>query len=407
MDILLLAPHPYYQDRGSPIAVRKILEVLSARGDQVDVVTYHEGKDAVYDHIAIHRTPDIPFIRNIRPGFSWKKVICDLCMLVKVIRLVSRERYQVVHAVEESVYIALVVKALFGLPYVYDMDSSLAQQMVEAYPWLVPFSCILNFFEGLAVRNAKAIVPVCDALAEMIEEYNPEKVVVLQDVSLLEGGDGQLQVNLRAQLGINDLLLMYVGNLQAYQGIDLLLESFALSLRKTGSADLVIIGGEAADIRKYQEKSRHLDVQQKVHFLGPRPVEHLAAYLSQADILVSSKIKGNNTPMKIYSYLDSGRAVLATDLEAHTQLVDSRAAMLAEPSPEIFSEAMLRLIEDNTLRSVLGTAGKKLLLEKRLNQAVFRERLNGLFDWLEMEVEEVVSLPAEPRCSPEVYSDSP
>ena len=40
MKILLLAPHPYYQERGTPIAVDLLVRVLSERGDQIDLLTY-------------------------------------------------------------------------------------------------------------------------------------------------------------------------------------------------------------------------------------------------------------------------------------------------------------------------------------------------------------------------------
>ncbi|MCB0164108.1 MAG: hypothetical protein KDI79_07785, partial [Anaerolineae bacterium] len=242
MKILFLTPQPIYQDRGSPIAVDLVLRALSERQEFVDAVTYHEGKDIEYENISIHRTLNVPFIRDIQAGFSWKKIVCDFLMIFKVIPLLLRKRYQLVHAVEEAVFFALIIKFLFKVPYVYDMDSSLAQQMVEQLPWLAPIAPILNYFEGLAVKNALVVVPVCDALAKDIEKYHPQKIVILQDISLLNETPANVQINLKEQLGISGLILMYVGNLQTYQGIDLLLESYALSLNHTKQADLVIIG---------------------------------------------------------------------------------------------------------------------------------------------------------------------
>ena len=90
-----------------------------------------------------------------------------------------------VHAGEEAVFIALLLKVVFKIPYVYDMDSSLAQQMVEKFPRLGFLSATLNFFEKLAVQNAEVVIPVCEALAEDIEKYQPRKIVVLPDISLL------------------------------------------------------------------------------------------------------------------------------------------------------------------------------------------------------------------------------
>jgi hypothetical protein len=187
LNILVLAPHPFYQDRGSPIALSMVLKVLSERGDQIDVIAYHEGEEVKYDRVTIHRTYSVPFVNYVRPGFSWKKVICDIFMFFKTMNLVLRNPYQVVHAVEESVFIALTLKWLFKIPYIYDMDSSLPQQLVERYPFLRGFLGFFNFFEGLAVRNAIAVVPVCTALADSIDRYNPKKVMILQDVSFLKG----------------------------------------------------------------------------------------------------------------------------------------------------------------------------------------------------------------------------
>ena len=183
----MIAPHPFYQDRGSPIALSEVLRVLSERGNQIDLVVYHEGKDVHLAGLRIHRICKLSFIKDIRPGFSWKKVICDIFMFFKTMHLVLRNRYHVVHAVEESVFIALVLKWLFKIPYIYDMDSSLPQQLVERYPFLRAFLGFFNVFEGLAVRNAIAVVPVCTALADSIARYHPNKVVILQDVSFLKG----------------------------------------------------------------------------------------------------------------------------------------------------------------------------------------------------------------------------
>lgn len=186
MKILFLAPHPFYQERGSPIANAMILKFLSKRGNEVDVVTYAEGRDINYPQVTLYRTPDIACLRNIRPGFSWKKIVSDLFLFFQAIRLIWSNQYDLVHAVEESVFIALVFKIIFKVPYVYDMDSSLVEQLIEKYFILTPFAFILRFFEMIAVKNAKAVMPVCEALAVYIEKYKPKKVVVLSDISLLQ-----------------------------------------------------------------------------------------------------------------------------------------------------------------------------------------------------------------------------
>ena len=162
-----------------------ILRGLSERGDQVDVITYHQGTEVKYEHITVHRICNLPFISNIRPGFSWKKLVCDIFLFVEALRLVSGKRFDLTHAVEESVFMALILKWLYKIPYVYDMDSSMAQQLVEKYSYLRPFGVLFKYFEKLAVKNALVVMPVCDALARLIAEHMPNKVAVVPDVSLL------------------------------------------------------------------------------------------------------------------------------------------------------------------------------------------------------------------------------
>jgi hypothetical protein len=187
MRILLLAPQPFYEDRGTPIAVALVLKVLSERGARVDVVTYHEGRDVTLPHVTLHRIPQLPLVRRIRPGLSWKKIVCDVFVLLSAVRLAAGRRYDVVHAVEEAVFVALLLRWLFGIPYVYDMDSSLARQVTEQVPRLRPLAAALAACERLAIRQATAVVPVCEALADVARRGQARKVVVLPDVSLLDG----------------------------------------------------------------------------------------------------------------------------------------------------------------------------------------------------------------------------
>ncbi|MBI1882810.1 MAG: glycosyltransferase family 4 protein [Chlamydiae bacterium] len=208
---------------------------------------------------------------------------------------------------------------------------------------------------------------------------------VLQDVSLLKENALGCVSNLRKDFSLSGLVVMYVGNFEPYQGIGLLLKSFARVLREVQGVDLVLIGGESSDLEKYRNQVGCLGMREKVHFLGHQPVEHLADYLAQADILVSPRLKGNNTPMKIYSYLHSAKPIVATNLPTHTQVLNERVAVLGAPTPEDFSKGLLDLIQNESLRLELGKAGKKLV-EENYSEEKFREKLMKFYDELEKEL---------------------
>ena len=406
MKVLMLAPHPFYQGRGTPIAADLVLNVLSSRGEHIDLLTFPEGSDRQYANVTIYRTPAFQAVKTrmqgIRPGFSIKKIICDAFMLVRAIRMVhsrrKQDRYDLVHAGEEAVFIAILIKKLYGIPYVYDMDSSLVGQLIDKYAALGAIAGLLRGFEKYAVQQANAVLAVCQTLADDIQAYQPHKVAIIPDISLLNNAQALNEADpLREQLDIHGELLMYVGNLASYQGIDLLLASFAQALESRSSSasstplpHLVIVGGAESDIEKYRAQAQTLGIAQHAHFIGPKPIGQLKHYLAQADIVVSPRTQGTNTPMKLYSYLDSGKALLATDLPTHNQVLQAHTVtapigLVAQPNAKAFANAMLQLIEDAELRANLGSAAKDYIAKEHTYSA-FSRKLTALYDWVEADL---------------------
>ena len=383
MKILLLAPHPFYQARGTPIAVKTVLEFLSARGHEVDVLTYHEGADVEIPNCRIVRIPRVPGCNNIRPGFSFKKVVCDVVMTGSCLRMMRRTRYDLVHAVEEAAFIAVAMKRLTGVPYVYDMDSSLAEQMVDAFPALEPVYPAMRRFEAVAMRGSAGVLTVCAALEAVARSHAPGTPVGrVEDTTLLPAGGGDDGRPLLPPEMAGAPVAMYVGNLEHYQGIDLLLEGFRHTVARVPEARLVIVGGRQDDISRYEERASQLGIRPAVHFLGPKPVSLLADLLGEADVLVSPRLKGLNTPMKIYSYLDSGTAVLATRLRTHTQVLDERTAYLVDPEPHALGEGLATLLQDPLLRERLAGEAKDYV-QREFTPEAARRKLESFYTRVE------------------------
>lgn len=388
MKILVLAPHPFFQARGTPLAVRRVLEFLSARGHRLDLLTFHEGEDVAIPNCRIYRIARPFGIRNIRPGFSFKKVVCDVFMFAKCLRMVRKNRYDLIHAVEESAFIAAAMQRLTGIPYIYDMDSSLAEQLVDAFPALQFAFPALRRCEALAVRRSLGVLTVCAALEDVAHGHAPHKPIGrVEDTTLLgpdaHGGNGHgSDAALPTGIGPETPLAMYVGNLEYYQGIGLLLEGFRHTLIRVPQAHLVIVGGLNEDIALYRKRANQLGIVSQVHFLGPRPIASLNGLLQRADVLVSPRLKGLNTPMKIYSYLDSGTAVLATRLRTHTQILDDRTAYLVAPEPEALGNGLADLLSDPALRERLARQAKAYVQQEFTPEAAER-KLSSFYSMME------------------------
>jgi glycosyltransferase involved in cell wall biosynthesis len=386
--VLLLAPHPFYQDRGTPIAVDMLLRVLSGSGIHVDVVTFPEGEDRNYEHVRIHRVSAPGNPGNVRPGFSLRKVYLDLFLFFRARKLLRAGAYDLVHAVEESAFMARTFWKRYGIPYIYDMDSMLSEQLIARLRFLAVFGRLFRAMESAVIRDALVVVPMCEDLATRVARYRSEDVMVVKDVSLIDNDAPKVGVeDVRESFGLDGVVIMYVGNLETYQGVDLLIESFCLVREAVPNASLVIIGGAKAHIEHYSGKIAEQGIGGCVYLLGPRPVEHIGAYLCQADILVSPRCEGTNTPMKIYSYLHSGVPIVATDLPTHTQVLSRDNSVLVDPDVKDFADGIIRLARDETLRREIGEFARAYA-EDEHGFEHFKASVTGLYERISIKLKE-------------------
>jgi glycosyltransferase involved in cell wall biosynthesis len=381
MRILLLAPHPFYQERGTPIAVDLLLRVLSGRGATVDVLTYAEGAGRTYPGVTIHRIAPLLFTRGMRPGFSLKKLVADAQMLPRALAMARHARYDAVHAVEEAVFIAMLIRRRYRIPYVFDVDSCMPRQIASKKPFLRFLLPLMLRFERAAFRHALAVAPMCEDFAQSARAAGAEEIHILRDPSLLP--DTQTApAAFKDILNIQGLRFLYIGNLENYQGIDLLLCAFAGFKPETHNAHLIIVGGTPDDIQRYSRLAEHLGIAARTHFTGPKPVAEMPAIFDAADILVSPRTQGTNTPMKIYSYMDSGKPILATRLPTHTQVLNDTFALLVEPDAAAYAGGMRQLAENPELRAQLARQAKDVCREK-YSFAAFSRAANTLYDAVE------------------------
>jgi len=382
MKILLIAPHPFFKERGTPIAVRLLAESLCELGNNIDLLTYNEGEDVNIKCLTTYRIPDFPFLHNIVIGFSIKKIIADIFLIFKMFSLLKKNNYDVIHAVEESIFPAAIFNKIFKKKLVYDMDSSMADQLIEKWGSLSKISRFLYSFEKWAAKNSTVVIPVCKYLANKIKEYDKTvRIEILEDIAFDPDYLKNKNENLREFINNDAVLGLYIGNLEHYQGIDLLLEG--LSKVKTDvSYQVALIGGNDESIKFYKEKVKRLSLDRMVLFLGPRSFDQLPFLLEQADILYSPRTKGENTPMKVYSYLASGVPVMATNIGSHTQAMSSKEVKLFDPTPESFAINFQELLENEEERKMLGDAGK-LLAEESYSLRSYKKKIKNIYKWLE------------------------
>ena len=388
--ILLLAPEPFFVRRGTPFNVRAMLKVLARAGYDVHLLCYPIGEDISINGVTIHRCAKIPGLASVPIGPSWCKIAYDIPFFFSAIWLTFLRRFDVIHGVEEAGIIAGLISFFNRVPYVFDMDSSMPEQLEKS--GFIKSSPLLKFvskIEGFFLRRARAILTVCEALSDkakiqaanipiyQIEDFPVEDADKV-DVSLLKKLKEQYRKDSRK-------ILLYTGNLESYQGIDLLLDSCALLKQQTKEFLLLIVGGSVEQVDHYSTKCKELNIADKVVFIGQRPTQEMGTFMALADVLVSPRSEGENTPLKLYSYMAADRAIVASSIRTHTQVLDEQSAFLAKPEKEPFSKALISALEDSDLAR--RKAKKALqLVETRYSFKQFSENLERLYrDILDVE----------------------
>ena len=129
MRILMIAPEPFFEPRGTPFSEYHRIRALLDLGHTVDLVTYPFGSDVNLAGLRIFRAARPPFITRVRIGPSPAKVFLDMTLTVTALNRARQERYDAVHSHEEGAAIGVLISSILGIPHLYDMHSSLPQQL--------------------------------------------------------------------------------------------------------------------------------------------------------------------------------------------------------------------------------------------------------------------------------------
>ncbi|HVE78774.1 MAG TPA: glycosyltransferase family 4 protein [Gemmatimonadaceae bacterium] len=379
--ILLVAPQPFYQARGTPIAVLQVLTALSGLGYDVDVLTYPVGAEVSLPGVTVARCANPLGLRRVPIGLSWRKLVLDAAMLVPLARAMASGRYACVHAVEEMAFPAVLLGRQLGVPVIYDMQSSLAQQLA-ARPGFggAAIRRLLDAAERWLVRSA-TIVAASTGLAERVRAMAPgARVVEWRFTGLgLPTHPSDLGA-LRDSLGLSPSarVVLYCGSFEPYQGLGALVEAIPGVRARVGETVFVLVGSDGGAGESLGRAARALVDAGALRVIERRPREEIPRFLALADVLVSPRSYGDNLPLKIFDYLETGRPIVATDIPSHRALLGDERALLCAPEPRAIADAVTAVLTDRARAEALGAAARHFA-ERQLGWRRFVQSLGELY----------------------------
>lgn len=392
--VLLIAPQPFFVQRGTPINVRAMAGSLAELGYDVDLLVFPLGNEIEIPGVRVLRSLGIFGIKSVPIGPSWRKLGLDFFLFLKAARLILFKRYAAVQGIEEGGFMAWLLGLIARIPSIFDMDSCMVTQLESS--GFVRSNLLLRFLSSIEVfciKRSSAVITVCQALTEKVQEFAPQaRIYQIEDFPLdgLENIAPRTVQTLKSEFSLaNKRIALYTGNFESYQGIDLLLESFARARDRMKSLPmeilLVLVGGDHDKIEFYKQRSRELNIGDTVLFTGPRPAEEMGAFMSLAEVLVSPRLHGNNTPLKLYSYMAMGKVIVATDIQSHSQVLTNDSAYLAAPNTKDFGDALYEVFEQSAAASEKSKSRAeraKDLVTTRYSKDCFAQKLKSLYSEL-------------------------
>lgn len=391
LKILMIASLPFFTARGTPISIRSRLEVLSNLGHEVDVITYHVGDDIEIPGIKILRIINMPFIKEVPVGPSFKKIFLDIFVFFKSLRYLISRRYDLIHTHEEASYFGALFSKIFKIRHLYDFHSSLPQAMknfgYEHRYLIYP----LELLESRVINSCHGLITISNDLDSYVMSMNDKIPRVLienfQDYDFNSLNKECLASFKLYHPELNDKnIVLYAGTFELYQGLELLIASAELVIKNTENTIFVLAGGRQSQIEILRESAKKRGIASHFHFPGNLPIDELALYVNISNVLVSTRTIGNNPPLKIYDYLNAGKPIVATNINAHTQILNDDIAVLVDPIPQSISEGIVSLVDNPSYAKKLGQRSREFFennysTEEKINrtnqilEAVMKENL--------------------------------
>jgi glycosyltransferase involved in cell wall biosynthesis len=328
-----------------------------------------------------------PFVHRVKIGPSLAKIPLDALLAASALRRAIAGRYDAIHSHEEGGVIGVVLASLLRVPHLYDMHSSLPQQLTNfAFTGSAVARGVFRWIERLMVRRSRVVIVICPSLEETARAIDRDAEIVL-----IENAPGSAEeratdadaaaVRRSHGLAPSTPLVVYTGTFEKYQGLDVLFAAMRIVSAARPEARLLLAGGKPDQIARARAEAEAAGIGAVAVFAGERPAAEIPAYLLAADVLVSPRSRGTNTPLKIYQYLRSGKPIVATRLLTHTQVLSDDTAVLTGTAPADLAAGILRVLDDPAAAAVIGERARTLA-ETKYSYAAYLERTRRACDAL-------------------------
>ncbi len=392
MKILVVAPTPFFSDRGTHIRILEEALALEKRGHEVTIATYHIGQnlpESLGSHIDVRRIRRLLFwYKKLEAGPDWQKIVLDLLLIKKVLFLARTKRPDIIHGhLHEGALIAWIVqKILFwrGIKVVADFHGSLTKEMVShKYLRVTGLEKVFRFIEHAIDNLGDAAVTSSWNNAEEIRAVRKGGVVeVLADGTRLSMFDGLPEKSvIREAYGVpkEAVVVTYTGAFIKNKGIQFFLEALPQVAARYPEAHFVLAG---FPLDMIEDDLQGEVFREKVTIISPSPYFDLPKILRMSDVGVDPKESATREASgKTLQYMGAGLPVVCFDTANNREYLAESGSYAKEISATGLTEVIVGLLTDPSLRTRNGALARvraeQFSWEKSAEQleSIYRELL--------------------------------
>jgi glycosyltransferase involved in cell wall biosynthesis len=292
----------------------------------------------------------------------------------------ERHHYDVVYFLMQGLHLAtgLPVARLLGKPIVMKFSgSSLIARMRDSRIGRLELVFLRRWACKVLILNPGMAEEALEAGFDKAQiGWMPNPV----DTDYFHPCSPEERAQCRSELGIAEdaPVVVSIGRLDHVKRPLCLLGAFASVATNRPRAILALIG-EGPLRAELGDKVVQLNLQRNVVFTGPVPTSGVLKWLHAADVFtLVSELEG--LPCSLIEAMSAGVAPIVSRIPAHIQLIDDDVdGLLTElGNEESIARALERLLDDPAMRSRLGAAARRRMVEQFSTRQVV-DRYETLF----------------------------
>lgn len=348
--------------------VKWLAEAQAARGHDVSVLVASQD----------HRT-HIEMLNGVRMIFAARlATISSAPISVELPRLLARERPDIVH-LQFPYPLGEAANYFFGRARktIITYQSDIIRQKFLRVVYAPLMERVLTRADRIIATSPNYIQS-----SPVLKKFADKCVVVPLgiDAQKIAAADARGVAEVRARVGVQYIepLLLFVGHLRYYKGLNYLLRALA----ELPNARLVIIGSGPEE-KKLRGLARELQIADRVKFAGEVSDAALPAYFAACDIFVlPSSERSEAFGVVQLEAMSAGKPIVCTELGTGTSFVNVNGETgLVVPAREhrALVVALARLIADPGLRARMGAAGRERV-QREFTLEKMVERVMGVYE---------------------------